>query len=209
MRQQLLSLCSRAWEPRLLSPCAATTEACMPKMAGWHHRLDGHEFEWTPGDGDGQGGLVCCDSWGHKESDTTERLIWSDLTSVFSKTSCTSGSYQLTYCWSLAWKILSIIFLDCKTVQEFEHSLALPFFGIGMKTDLFQSWGHCWLFQICWHIKCSTWTASSFRIWNSSAGIPSPPLALLVVIFLRPTWLLTPGCVALGEWSHQHGYPGH
>ena len=37
------------------------------EMVGWHHRLDGHEFEWTPGDGDGQGGLVCCSSWGHKE----------------------------------------------------------------------------------------------------------------------------------------------
>ena len=49
------------------------------EMAGWHHWLDGHESQWTPGVGDGQGGLVCCDSWGHKESDTTERLIWSDL----------------------------------------------------------------------------------------------------------------------------------
>ena len=44
------------------------------EMAGWHHGLDGRESEWTPGDGDGQGGLVCFDSWGHKESDTTERL---------------------------------------------------------------------------------------------------------------------------------------
>ena len=49
------------------------------KMAGWHHRLNGHEFEWTPGVGDGQEGLACCDSWDHKESDTTEQLIWSDL----------------------------------------------------------------------------------------------------------------------------------
>ena len=39
------------------------------ETAGWHHRLDGHEFEYTPGVGDGQGGLVCCDSWGRKESD--------------------------------------------------------------------------------------------------------------------------------------------
>ena len=47
-------------------------------MAGWHHRLHGHGFEWTPGVGDGQGGLVCCGSWGHKESDTTEtELNWS------------------------------------------------------------------------------------------------------------------------------------
>ena len=44
------------------------------EMAGWHHRLDGHEFESTPGVGDGQGGLACCNSWGCKESDTTERL---------------------------------------------------------------------------------------------------------------------------------------
>ena len=46
--------------------------------------------------------------------------------------------------------------------------LVLPFFGIGMKTDLFQSCGHCWVFQICCHIDYSTLTASSFGIWNSS-----------------------------------------
>ena len=49
------------------------------EMAGWHHWLDGHESQWTRGVGDGQGGLACCDSWGRKESDTTEWLIWSDL----------------------------------------------------------------------------------------------------------------------------------
>ena len=49
------------------------------EMAGWHHGLDGHESEWTPGAGDGQGGLACCDSWGRKESDTTERLNWTEL----------------------------------------------------------------------------------------------------------------------------------
>ena len=48
-----------------------TTEV---EMVGWHHRLDGHGFGWTPGVGDGQGGLVCCSSWDCKESDTTERL---------------------------------------------------------------------------------------------------------------------------------------
>ena len=46
------------------------------EMAGWHHRLDGHESQWTPGVGDGQGGLACCDSWGRRELDTTERLDW-------------------------------------------------------------------------------------------------------------------------------------
>jgi len=50
-----------------------------------------------------------------------------------------------------------------------------------MKTDLFQSCGSCWVFQICWHIECSIFTASS-RIWNSSTGIPSPPLALFIVM---------------------------
>ena len=49
------------------------------EMAGWHHWLDGRESQWTPGVGDGQGGLAYCDSWGHKESDTTGKLIWSDL----------------------------------------------------------------------------------------------------------------------------------
>ena len=44
--------------------------------AGWHHRLDGHGFGWTPGVGDGRGGLVCCSSWGCKELDMTERLNW-------------------------------------------------------------------------------------------------------------------------------------
>ena len=48
------------------------------EMAGWHHWLNGHEFGWTPGVGDGPGGLACCNSWGPKESDTTERLNWTE-----------------------------------------------------------------------------------------------------------------------------------
>ena len=50
------------------------------EMVRWHHWLDGHGFGWTPGVGDGQGGLVCCGSWGHKESDTTEQLNWDVIT---------------------------------------------------------------------------------------------------------------------------------
>ena len=49
------------------------------EMVGWHHWLNGHEFEQAPGVGDGQGGLACCSPWGHKESDTTERLNWTEL----------------------------------------------------------------------------------------------------------------------------------
>ena len=92
---------------------------------------------------------------------------------------------------------------NCVVVWEF---FGIAFFGIGMKTDLFQSCGHCWVFQICWHIEFSTFTASSSRIWNSSTGIPLPPLAL----FVRPTSLHIPGCLAIGECalSHHHDYLG-
>ena len=49
------------------------------EMVGWHHQLDGHKFEQALGVGDGQGGLACCSPWGCKESDTTERLNWTEL----------------------------------------------------------------------------------------------------------------------------------
>ena len=101
--------------------------------------------------------------------------IWCLISLPFLKPAWTSGSSRFTYCWR-------------PSLENFEHYFAsvwdecncvvvwtLPFFGIGMKTDLFQSCGHCWVFQICWHIECST-----FRIWNSSTGIPSPPPALFV-----------------------------
>ena len=72
-----------------------------------------------------------------------------------------------------------------------------------MKTDLFQSCGYCWVFQICWHIECSIFTESSSRIWNRSTGIPSPPIALLVVMLPKghltshsrmsgSRWVITP-----------------
>ena len=62
---------------------------------------------------------------------------------------------------------------NCAVLWTF---FTLPFFGIGMKTDLFQSYSHCWVLQIFWQFECSTFTASSFRIWSSCTGIPSPPL---------------------------------
>ena len=79
-----------------------------------------------------------------------------------------------------------------------------------MKTDLFQSCGHCWVFQICWHIECSTFTTSSFRICNSSTGIPSPPLALFMVMLPKAhltspsrmsgsRWVITPSWLS-GSW---------
>ena len=96
----------------------------------------------------------------------------------------------------------------CGSLNILWHCLSLGLewkltFSSGMKTDLFQSCGHCWLFQICWLIECSTSTASSFRIWNSSTGMPSPPLALFVVMFPKAhltshsrmsgsRWVITP-----------------
>ena len=67
----------------------------------------------------------------------------------------------------------------CGSLSILWHCLSL---GLEWKRTFFQSCGHCWVFQTCWHIECSTFTASSSRIWNSSTGIPSPPLALLVVV---------------------------
>ena len=75
-----------------------------------------------------------------------------------------------------------------------------------MNTDIFLSYGHCRIFQISWHIDYSTLTAPPFRIWNVSAGIPSPPLTLFMV---KPIWLHTPECLALGEWPQHHGYLAH
>ena len=81
-----------------------------------------------------------------------------------------------------------------------------------MKTDLFQSCVHCWVFQICCHIEWSTFTASSFKIWNSSTGISLPPLALLIVMLPRAQlashsrmsgsrWVIIPSWLS-ASWSY-------
>ena len=122
------------------------------------------------------------------------------------------------------WKFTVYILLK-PGLENFEHYFAIvwdechcavvltffgmPFFEIGKRTDLFQACGHWWVFQICLHIECSSFTASSFRIWNSSTGITSPPLALLWWCFLMPTWLRLLEFLALGEWSQDCGYLGH
>ena len=77
------------------------------EMAGWHHRLDGHESEWTPGVGDGQGGLACCDSWGRKESDMTEWLNWLNWTELSLQNNVSSENGHLCLV-SDHWKLYSI-----------------------------------------------------------------------------------------------------
>jgi len=74
------------------------------EMAGWHHWLDGREFEWTPGVGDGQGGLACCSSWGRKELDTTEQLNWTEaLNTNMHKWSSTLCRKVLLFCPLFIW----------------------------------------------------------------------------------------------------------
>ena len=86
------------------------------------------------------------------------------------------------------------------------------FFDITFLWDWNENWPFpvLWplLFQICWHVDWSTFTASSFRIWNSSTGIPSPPLALFAVMLPKAHVIHIPGCLALGdyEWSHHRDY---
>ena len=139
--------------------------------------------------------------------------IWSLVPLPFLNPACLSGNSQFMYYWSQSCRILSITLLACEMsaiVWFFEHSLTFPFFGTGMKTELFQSCSHCIIFQICWHIECSTFTASSFMIWNSSTGIPPPPLALFMVMLPKAhltlhsrmsgsRWVITPLWL-FGSW---------
>ena len=127
-----------------------------------------------------------------------------------------SGSSAFSKSSLYIWKFLVYVPLK-PSLKECEHYLpsmlnkphymvvwtfsALPFFGNGMITDLFQSCDHCWVFQICWYTEHSTLTISSFRIWNSSAGIPSPPPALFIVMLSKVHWTSYSRISGLGERS--------
>ena len=109
--------------------------------------------------------------------------IWSLVPLPFLNPPWTSESSQFMYCWSPAWRILSFT----NVWDECNCAVVWTLFGIAFLSDWNENWpfpvlDHCWIFQICWHIKCSTFTASPFRIWNNSTGIPSPPLALFIVM---------------------------
>ena len=126
--------------------------------------------------------------------------------SAFSKTSLNIWKFSVHVLLKLGLENLEHYFTgmwdehNCVVVWAF---FGIAFLRIGMKTDHFQSCGHLWVFQIYWHIECSTFTTSSFRIWNSSTGIPSPPLALFLVILPKDhltshsrmsgsRWVITP-----------------
>ena len=90
------------------------------KMARWHHWLDERESQWTPGVGDGQGGLACCDSWGRKESDTTEWLNWTELINWIS---LLAGGL-------IRFSIPSVNFGMLSVLRNMPISPTLPYFGV-------------------------------------------------------------------------------
>ena len=110
---------------------------------------------------------------------------WPLVPLSFQNPACTYGGSQFTYCWSLLWRILNITLLAC------EMNTVVQVVWTSFSTSLLWDWSENWLlstgwvFQICWHIECSTLTASSFRILNNSAGILSSPLALFVVMLTK------------------------
>ena len=136
--------------------------------------------------------------------------IWSLVHLPFLKPAWTSGSSRSTPVLENFKHYFTSLWDECDCVVVLAF-FTIALFGIGMKTDLFQSCGHCWVFQICWRIECSTFTASSFRIWNSSTGIPSPPLALFIVMLPKAhltwhsrmsgsKWVITPLWLS-GSWK--------
>ena len=139
--------------------------------------------------------------------------IWS-LSSAFSKPSLD------------IWKLMVHVLLK-PGLKNFEHYFASmwdecncvvvwTFFGIALLWD----WDENWPFPVLWVLLSfpdllAYWmqhfnrTEPSFRIWSSSARIPSPPLSLFIVMLPKVHLTHTPGCLALGEWLHHHGYLGH
>ena len=113
------------------------------EMAGWHHGLDGHEFGWTPGVGDGQGGLACYDSWGRQELDTTERLNWTEFLKVL-------------------WNRYNLDIYLCKGRKSNDDSQSLnsdkcTFFLI-IKTDtMYLKIMYLYIFMVCFLLQDKKW----------------------------------------------------
>ena len=111
--------------------------------------------------------------------------IWSLVPLPFQNPACTSGSSWFTYCWSLAWRTLSITLLACELVQLYSSLNNLwhcPSLGLERKLTFSSPVATAEFSQFANIIGCSTYTASTLRILNSSAGIPSPLLALFTVM---------------------------
>ena len=109
-------------------------------MAGWHHWLDGRESGWTPGVGDGQGGLACCNSWGHKESDTNERLNWTEL-KLIEEPSNFFYKLFLAALFQQCMKVL--IFPQLLIVSTFQNIIFVTFFfnNFSRASEVVSLWG--------------------------------------------------------------------
>ena len=128
---------------------------------------------------------------GSSASSKSNLNIWKFTVHVLLKTGLENFEHYFTSVWDEC---------NCVVVWAF---CGITFLGDWEKTDFFQSCGHCWVFQICWCVECSTFTASSFKISKNSTRIPSPPLALFVVMLPKAhltshsrmsgsRWVITP-----------------
>ena len=164
-------------------------------MAGWHHWLDGHESGWTPGVGDRQGGLVCCDSWGRKGSDTTERLNWTELNWNYSNTSPVAQMVKrLPTTWEM--RVQSLGWEDLLEKEMATHSSILSWKipwteePVRLQSTVSQRVGHDWvtslsLFKL---LKC-------FQYWTHTFSFRSiPPLifptSVTIILLVTGAWNL-------------------
>ena len=131
--------------------------------------------------------------------------------SAFSKSSLNTSKFLVQVLLKSSLENFEYFFVS--VWDECNYAVLWTFFGIAFLWDWNENWpfpalGPLLSFPNLLVIEYSTFTASSFRIWNSSTGTPSPPLALFVWCFLRPTWRHIPGCLALGRRSHHRDYLG-
>ena len=130
------------------------------EMAGWHHRLDAHEFGWTPEVGVGQGGLACCNSWGRKESDMTEWLNWTAFFIVQrSHQYMTTGKTITLTTWTFVRKVMSLLF---NTLFRFVADKYYIYEGTDLRSPL--------TFSLLSSHSLQTQTLHSCRLWTWGPG---------------------------------------
>ena len=149
--------------------------------------------------------------------------IWSLVPQPFLHPAWTSGSSWLHILLKPGLESFEHYFTS--VWDECKCAVVWTLLGIAFLWDWNENWsfpvlGHCWVFQICWHIECSTFTASSFRIWNNLSGIPSPPLTLFIVMFSKAHltsysrmsgsgWVITPSWISVPWRSFLYSSSGY
>ena len=186
------------------------------KMVGWHHQLNGHESEKTPGVGDGVGGLVCCSPWGCKELDPTEQLKWIELCYMASQTALSMGFLKQQY-WMGCHFLLQGILPTQGSNLSLLHSQVDPLWGkaqMGVTSPikyacLYSTGGytrlaHYLLPYTDWYIYnlCPYIFRSLLKSQREKRDLPWCPNKLAILIpyqslecFLMPlSWILNPYC---------------